>query len=399
MRRLLLIVALVLLVGGLIAWQMQYDSGYVLISYGNYSIDMSIWTALLILLLASLLWRAVGATWRLIRAPGQGLHLHWFNRAERGRKQTAKGLLQFIEGRWAQSIRTLKKSAGRSELPLVNCLTAAFAALELGDFEAARKLLQRAEQISGGDMFAADLLRARLLIAERHYEEALALLTRLHEAQPSHVQLLRMLVEAYQGLHDWGNAEKLLADCRRYRALPEEQLAMLEIRVYSELLKEQVSNGQAGPEMLVSLWQEIPSHMRRSRQIMEVYLDSLQRVGEFSRAEQLLKKILKNEWDDKLVRRFGLLGSEDPATQLKVAEGWLSGHANSAELQLALGRICQRNKFWGKARDYFESSLALEPRAETYVELARLNAQLGDQEKSFHYYKKGLSQEKSLGQL
>lgn len=117
MRRLLLIVALVLLVGGLIAWQMQYDSGYVLISYGNYSIDMSIWTALLILLLASLLWRAVGATWRLIRAPGQGLHLHWFNRAERGRKQTAKGLLQFIEGRWAQSIRTLK-----SLLVDLNCL-------------------------------------------------------------------------------------------------------------------------------------------------------------------------------------------------------------------------------------------------------------------------------------
>ena len=391
MRKMLLILALVLLAGGFIAWQMQQDSGYVLIAFGSYSIDMSIWTALLLMLLAAVLWRGLKALWRMARTPGKGLFQNWFSSRERGRAQTAQGLLQFVEGRWGQSVRTLKKSIRRSELPLVNCVTAAYAALELGDYDQVRKLLVRAEQLAGSNMLSVDLMRGRLLLAEEYYEEALALLTRLHKSQPDHIPLLRMLVQAYQGLSDWESIEKMLADLRRYRALPAEQLLALEVDVYIRLLRARAEEqSDDATHKLIALWQEMPSIVRRSRQVMDAYVECLQQVGESDRAEQLLRKILKSEWDDGLVRRFGLLKGSDPVAQLETAESWLKAHGDSAELQLALGRLCQRNELWGKARDYFEAAVAIEPRAEIYGELARLTAQLGDQEKSTIYYQKGM---------
>ncbi len=41
-----------------------------------------------------------------------------------------------------------------------------------------------------------------------------------------------------------------------------------------------------------------------------------------------------------------------------------------------------RNQLWGKARDYFESSLKLSREAHTCAELARLLSHLGDVQRS-----------------
>lgn len=396
MRRLVFILILVLLVGGLLAWQMQQESGYVLISYGNYRIDMSVWVALFLLLLVSLAWRGVRLLVRLVREPSEALFQRWFDSTERGRAKTAQGLLQFVEGRWEQSVKTLKKSTRHAEWPLVNCLTAAQAALELSDFNTVKRLLAQAEEISSGKVLAIDLMRAKLLLAENHYQKALPLLTRLYRSQPDHILILRMLTEAYKGLDDWENIEKLLPDFRRYKALPDDSLFSLEVEVYSALLKQHAEKTEGGASGLVSLWQEMPSLVRRSRRVMELYIECLEKVGELKRAEKLIKKVLKSEWDENLVRRYGLLASEDPINQLKIAENWLRSHPDSAELLLALGRLSQRAELWGKAKDYFESALSKSPRTDIYTELARLTAQLGDQKKSIGYYQKGLQAQNSM---
>ena len=397
MRRVLLVLVVVLLIGGLFAWQMQQESGYVLIAFGNYSVDMSVWTALFLLLVFALLWRVIRWSWRLVTGQSMAVYKTLFRNTERERLQTAKGMLQFVEGRWPQAVRTLKKTGKHTELPLVNCLTAAYAALESGDYETVRELLQRAEHVisreSGGDMFAADLLRARLLDAEQHSEEALALLTRLHRAQPDHVLVLRMMAKIYQQLGEWQALEKLLPDIRRYRALAEQALAELEIDVYTQLLRMRAEGGSApgsGVESLIALWQELPARIRRSREVMTVYLECLQLAGDAPRAEKLLRRVLQKDWDDALVRRYGLIAGADVLAQLTAAERWLSEHPDSAELHLALGRLCQHNELWGKARDYFESSLSLDARPETYLELARLHAQLGEYEKSMKLHQRAL---------
>ena len=68
----------------------------------------------------------------------------------------------------------------------------------------------------------------------------------------------------------------------------------------------------------------------------------------------------------------------------------MPAHADDAQLLLCLGRLAAREKLWGKARDYFESSYRLERSAETCAELGRLLVALGEPKVAAAYYREGL---------
>ena len=92
----------------------------------------------------------------------------------------------------------------------------------------------------------------------------------------------------------------------------------------------------------------------------------------------------------------------DPVKQLTVAEGWLRAQPKNPKLLLALGRLCKRNKLWGKGRDYLEASLNIENNPQTCAELAEVMEQLGEKDKSTQLFQRGLlcslGMTKSLGQ-
>lgn len=393
MRRTLIVFVAVLLGGALLAWLMQQESGYLLLVLGNTSIEMNLWVALV----------ALGLLWLLGRLLKRLLHSltifgRWRqSRLDKHRDLTVRGLLQFIEGRWDLARRTLLRAAPRSDMPLVNYLAAANAAFEQGDTDAVHSLLAQAERINGGGEFAVGITQARLHLKAGCYEEALASLKRLYNHDPRHPYVLRLLEQTYRCVGDWHSLYKLLPELRRQKIHDKVQFAALEEEVYSALLKNLAQragnrpNGNAGNELL-ALWEEMPGHVRRSVQVVAAYTDYLQQLGESEHAEKLLRKTLNSHWDDRLVRRYGFISAADVNTQMVVAEAWLRERPNNSELLLALGRLAQRAELWGKARDYLESSLAQSGSAETYAELARLMAQLGDTNKSAEYYRRGLLQ-------
>ncbi|MNT63169.1 putative protoheme IX biogenesis protein [compost metagenome] len=103
----------------------------------------------------------------------------------------------------------------------------------------------------------------------------------------------------------------------------------------------------------------------------------------------MLRGALKGQFDERLAYLYGLAEGRDPARQLASAEAWLKAHPEHPGLLLSLGRLALRNHLWGKARDYFEHSLRLERSAETYGELARLLARLGELERSNRLLQEG----------
>jgi HemY protein len=120
------------------------------------------------------------------------------------------------------------------------------------------------------------------------------------------------------------------------------------------------------------------------------YCEALHRLGADDEAESLLRKALKQGYDARLVRLYGQLRSKDSAKQLQLAEGWLQQQPKDPLLLLSLGRLCLSCELWGKARDYFEASLLLQPDAENCAELARLLARLGDVGRSNQLLQQGL---------
>lgn len=396
MRKLVAIVVLVAVLGGLVASQMLAGGGYLLIAFGNYTIDMSLWTAIAVVLLFWLFYRLLKSVYRFLTSPGKKLG-GLLNVRERNRSQTARGLLQYIEGRWGQAKKNLQRSAKRSEMPLVNYLAAASAAYEIGDQDEANNLLAKAQQIAPGDGLAIGLTQARMQLRDENYQQALAILRKLHSNSPSHPLVLRFLERAYSGSGDWNSLEKLLPDLKSYKVYPKPELRVIEARVYSSLLQEMSDKAEAsGVESdrvaLNNVWEEMPVAARREVTVLMAYVMALHQLGGTARAEELLRKRLRTHWDDDLARLYGIVEAKDGLKQLKTAESWLAQHPNNPHLLLALGRLCQRNELWGKAKDYLDGSLAKCKQPETYAELARLMSTLGEPKQSIAYYQQGLIQ-------
>ena len=106
--------------------------------------------------------------------------------------------------------------------------------------------------------------------------------------------------------------------------------------------------------------------------------------------QALLIKSLNRQWHPLLVVQFGELESASPEKQLAVAEKWFVQHSEDPDLLLALGQICQRLQFWGKAKDYLIAAVKLRPSVQGSINLAAVLEKIGDSKASTEAYRQGL---------
>ncbi|MGB1868491.1 MAG: heme biosynthesis HemY N-terminal domain-containing protein [Porticoccaceae bacterium] len=394
MRKLLLTVVLALLSGAIIIWLLQQGSGYVLISLGNISVEMSALVAAIIYLVMTglLLWLLLALRW--LTSAG-GIRLWWNSRrSAKQRSKTAQGLLLYADQDWQKASLLLSQSADRSTMPVVNLLFAARAAADSNEPNKARQLLQRLKMTHPKSRLLADKLLAELLINDEKLDEASVLLESLHRDNPSDRGILRLLVDTYFLLGDWGQAQKLLGDIKHYEAMSKQAIQLLELDIYGSLLHEFVADPefteQEQQTQLAELWELLPKQLRKEPEIIVQYADALVRVNATDRLQTLLSKALNNHWHRDLIDRFGSLATSKPEKQLATAEKWLSSHPDDANLLLALGRICRRLNLLGKAKDYLTSALAQESSPQHYLELAEVLTEMGEQEASAKIYRQGL---------
>ncbi|MCT6631930.1 hypothetical protein N4E61_14655, partial [Staphylococcus aureus] len=60
------------------------------------------------------------------------------------------------------------------------------------------------------------------------------------------------------------------------------------------------------------------------------------------------------------------------------------------ELLITAGRVCLRNKLWGKSRSYLDAVLRVAPRPAADLELARLSELTQNSDAARQFYKQGL---------
>lgn len=392
MKRLFFLILLSLLAGAFIYQETASNSGYVLIALGGTRLEMTFWTAAIILLGGLLLSYIVLRLVAGLLSGGSGLARMNERRAQ---KHTARGLVNFIEGNWKQARKHLLKSVGTADEPLIHYLAAARSTYELGNEEEAFQLLHKAEQLAPADSLAVPLSQARMLLAAKKYEQCLANLERARKSAPSHPVVLELLYSTYLQLGDWRALRKLLPDLRRHKIASEDELDSLTLQIHQALITRAGERGKLQPfaEGLSTLqgeWQALPAKMQAQPSLISSYVEHLLKLGAEEQAEAFLRTELRRNWDDHLVAIYGKAKGADLQKQLLVAEHWQQERPGSAALLLALGRLCLRNHQWQRAREFFEDSLALRKDPETYAELARLLARLGEHESSTDYYQRAL---------
>jgi HemY protein len=402
MRKLFVLVLIALLAGVAVVALIETDPGYVLIAYGNYTLESSVWVGLLLLLLFTGL---VYVSLRLIRKllSGQNSLVSWLGgrRSRQAARQTTQGLISFIEGNWLKSRRQLLRGVKGSDAPLLNYLTAARASYRLNDLDKMREYLGAAEDSEAQAGIAIELTQAEMKLHAGQYEQALATLVRARRNAGKHPYVLDLLRQAYLGLNDWSNLADLLPEVKKHKVLSDDKILDLERTIYSQLLKESASVSSANVvESLTGQWQKTPAHLRKDKGLGQSYVSLLIEHGGSDAAGKVILRFLKKEWDSKFVRLYGLLDGSSPAKQLAQAESWLAANDRDAQLLLCVGRLSTRDSLWGKARDYFEASYRLEKNTEICAELGRLLHNLGEEKVAAAYFREGLLlRESDLPQL
>lgn len=395
MKRFYVIVFLLLAASACVGLAIAEDAGYVLLAYKNFRYESSVWATLALLLVLGLLVWGIKLLVELVTA-STGLVNPWSRRNRSRRVQIAieQGQMDLAEGRWASAQKHLSRAAEAEPQPLLFYVGAARAANEQGRYEESDNLLERALERQPQAELAIALSHAQLQLDRADTEGALATLQAMHERHPHNVQVLRQLQRLHQQRGDWTSLIRLLPELRKDKVLPANELAELERRAWGQnlsLAAQREKEGEAGLQSLQRAWQQLTSAQRQEPALVLAYAEQLRQLGAQVEAEEVLRGALKRSYDSHLVRLYGLLRGSDPAKQLHTAEGWLKAHPDDASLLLTLGRLCLQNSLWGKARDYFESSLAVERNPETCAELARLLAQLGDTTRSNQLFQEGLN--------
>jgi uncharacterized protein HemY len=207
--------------------------------------------------------------------------------------------------------------------------------------------------------------------------------------------LLRLLLLIF----DWINPLRLVSAGRSWTQTRAQRRANT-VPVTEEMLRETLrgdlvaqlehdDDGVLTLSELRKLWKKRTKKIATDAELISVYVDVLVQSDALDEALKTLEKALATESNERLVRQYSMLSlrasDSIAAQQLRNAEAWLQRDPRDPQVLLALGRISLRNQLWGKAREYFERSLAANASSEVFAELARLLHNLKEPERSSQF--------------
>ena len=367
----------------------QKDSGYVLLAYQQWTVEMPLWVAAAGLLLG---FSIIYALIRLLSATGSlSRRLRAWSlrrRSHQSRSLTIRGLIELTEGRWKNAERDLLKAVHNSDTPLLNYLAAARAAQEQGADQRRDKYLQEAYESTPEAEMAVGLTQAQLQLSHKQLEQALATLRRLQHLEPNHPYVLNCLKRLYLKLQDWENLAELLPQIKKKKIIDSKEYEVLEEKVYAGIIEKAANVGDL--DLLKKTWERIPRHLHKNTRMVCLYAKQLIACKDGINAAALLNASLKKKWDDVLVNLYGLANGANLNKQLTQAEAWLKQQPNNPVLLLCLGRLAARAQIWGKARGYLEQSIQSAPSSTAYAALAKLCDDMNEPQAANEYYRKGL---------
>ena len=230
------------------------------------------------------------------------------------------------------------------------------------------------------------LTQAELQLEHKEFEQALATLSHIQKTEPNHPVSLALLAKLYQASEHWEELVDLL---------PQLGSARLETAELESLCTSALQSYWARPkityEKIDSIWQKLPIRLRSIPKLIAIHSLAISLCGYGKEAEKELRAALKVEWNDYLVLAYGKISDGNAEKQLRYVEEWLKKHTEDDGLLLTAARLCMTLEFWGKARSYLESSLAMSPRTDAFVLYGRLLKQFGEEDNAALAFRSGLS--------
>jgi len=354
------LISLILLIGVAVILAVAIDLplGNISILAPPYRVDMSLQAAIvsviMLLILFYLVLRILAA---IVGIPNQIRLFRRKRQQDHQLKTLATLITDFLEGRFARVIKitqavkaeeTFLKSSPRAVSAAI--ALGASAAHELRDPYLRDSLLAQLKAIEEAghktDPVIAPLLQAQFAVDEHKGAAALSALEPLTRGDRRHVHTMRIALRANQQEKNWQEVLRITKLLENRKAINTVTAA------------------------------------RYKAQVAQAWIAA----GQHHEARKLLEAAINQEWDSGLCMLYAAC-EDNPKEQLAKLELWLQRRPQNPELNWALGRLCQRQRLWGKARMHLEASLRQKPFAQTHRALAEIAESLGEKETAAIHWK------------
>lgn len=346
-----------LLAAGVLAHFMVRYPGYVMVAWGEWMLEVTLWTALgaaVVVLLSC--WLAI----RLIRGANPvRLARRYKDRRDRrlARDETEHAVRAWLKGDDSAALEALNKvvQAGGSErLPRLLTLVPA---RESGDWE------QRKAEVTRQDPELAVV--ARWLEAEQLWQSGdYPAFVELFDQAPELKEVRGLRHRYWQALLDNGQAEDALKLINQTPHLNPADRERWQLNAGLAL----VEQARQSQEQLSAL-KALPKSLRQHPTLVAAEVRCLAEHERMDEAFRQLKKNLDRQPADPLLVLLGELPF-DTHKALGLAEQLEKKAESSPMLNWTLGQLCERESLWGKAHDYLEDAWRQMPSPRTGLALA-----------------------------
>lgn len=383
----LLCIFLILLGSVLLGIQLNNDPGYVLIGVNHWTLETTLWVAVFSLLLFFIIiYSLLQLLNKIARTPRAIQRWNARRLSQKAQAITRQGLIEYSEGYWKKAKNHLIQALPNTDTPLLNYLTAARAAQKMGDSPLRDHYLREAQQSMPEAKIAVELTQAQLQLANQQWEQALATLRHLQDLAPRHPYVLKLLMKLYDQVRDWPQLIALLPHLKKHQVVASEEFQALQLNTYLQAMIDLEKQNQ--PEAVISFFKNLPKNLANEPAIISEYVSFLLKSFNYTAAEGLLRRLLRKGFNHKLIELYSAIPSTPQ--NLAFAESLLKKNPHAASLLVCLGRFSIAEHLWGKAKQYLEQAIELEPSSGAYNELGKLYESLNEPGLACENYKEGL---------
>ncbi|MDR0529213.1 MAG: hypothetical protein LBG69_06365 [Zoogloeaceae bacterium] len=372
---------------------LAHNEGFVLFILPPWRMELAFNLFLLFTLLAFLLLYGAARSLKFSLSLSKRAHAFRTRREENAAVAAVEEALRLLfAGRYGHALRAAEHAWEAKRLSGTAALIAARAAQRMREYEKTLLWLSRARMADDRIETAVSMVSAEAAIDAGDYPGALKCLSDLQKQEGLHIAALRLELRARQGTGDMEAVIKLARQLEKRGGMPRDVAQEIRRKAHQESLRQ--SEGDALRQL--QYLRRLPEQEKTPRLILTA-ARALARAEEITEAANLLEEMIENspEWWPELITLYGQLAAREatPVARIARAESWLRAHPQDSALLLALGKMCERQKLWGKARSYLDASLSIAPCRAAYLALARLSDSLNDKEAANRAYRLAAEQD------
>lgn len=350
------------------------NTGYVLLVSPPWRVELSMNGFMLLVVAAfALFYAVVRFVSRVTGMPDEVREHRRQANLERARAKQDAALVALLEGRYGRARQAAEEALAIPRSSGLPALIGARAALEMRDFDGVEALLARPDAQVQSLAVPRLMLEAELALERGRTADALARLSELKRDAGLHTAALRLELRTLNQAGRHTEVPALIDQLARRKVYGAADAELLRASAHARSLADLAHDANG----LRSYWKGLSDAERTRAQVARAAAQSYRAVGLEREAAEILVKSLERGWSSDLAALYADCRLPDGPRQLEVAERWLIQHSQDATLLHALGRLCERERLWGKAQTYYEAALALDPGWRNHVALGELNAALG----------------------